>query len=54
LVAGGQANLELGNAIASLPNSAGPTSLGTLCIISFPTPTWVAKLKASYAADPAI
>lgn len=51
---GGQADLEFDNAIAGLPNSAAHTSLGTLCISSFPTPTWVAELKASYVASPAI
>ena len=39
----------LDRAIAALPSSS-----GTLYIISFPIPTWVAELKASYEADSAI
>ena len=28
--------------------------IGTLCIISFPTPTWLSDLKSSYVINPAI
>ena len=35
-------------------NTSAAIDLGTLCIISFPTPTWVAELEASYAFDPTI
>ena len=28
--------------------------MGTLCIISFPTPNWLDDLKAGYVTDPAI
>ena len=30
------------------------TTVGTLCMISFPTPTWLADLKSSYAFDPIV
>ena len=30
------------------------TAVGTLCMISFPTPTWLFYLKSSYAADPTV
>lgn len=30
------------------------SAVGTLCMISFPTPTWLANLKSSYASDPTI
>ena len=39
----------LDRVVAALPSSS-----GTLYIISFPIPTWVAELKASYEADSAI
>jgi len=29
-------------------------NVGTLCIISFPTLTWLYDLKTSYESDPAI
>lgn len=28
--------------------------VGTLCIISFPNPTWLDDLKSSYVTDPAV
>ena len=43
----------VGNVVIDLTTSA-TTTLGTLCIISFPTPTWVVELKASYASNLAI
>ena len=43
-----QNHVGLDRAVAALPSS-----FGTLYIISFPTPTWVAELKASYGADSA-
>ena len=49
LIGGGQSNMGLDKVVVELPSSS-----GTLYIISFPTLTWVAKLKASYVADPAI
>ena len=41
----------VGDAATNL-NTSTATDLSTLCIISFPTPTWVAELKVSYAFDP--
>ena len=41
--------MGLDKVVATLPSSS-----SILYIISFPTPTWVAELKASYGADPAI
>ena len=43
----------VGDAATNL-NTSTATDLSTLCIISFPTPTWVAELKVSYAFDPTI
>ena len=44
-----QTDVGLDKVVVELPSSS-----GTLFIISFPTPTWVAELKASYVADPTI
>ena len=44
-----QNDVGLDRVVATLPSSS-----GTLYIISFPTPTWVAELKASYGVDSAI
>ena len=40
----------------TLATSAKPSivGIGTLCIISFPTPTWLSDLKSCYITDPAI
>ena len=31
-----------------------PVTSSSLCLISFPCPTWIAELKASYQSDPAV
>lgn len=36
---------------AVLASAISTASEGTLCIISFPTPTWLSGLKLSYASD---
>ena len=37
---------------SSNSNANDHLSKGTLCIISFPTPSWLSKLKNSYDSDP--
>ena len=38
----------------SRKEAIGGDNVGTLCIISFPTPTWLDDLKTSYNSDSAI
>lgn len=49
-----QSDLSISVPSVSAISGVPPASEGTLCIISFPTPSWLFDLKLSYASDPKI
>ena len=49
-----QFDLPISRSSASTISDVSPASEGTLCIISFPTPSWLSDLKRSYTSDPKI
>ena len=49
-----QSNLHVFVPSMSTISDVSPASEGTLCIISFPTPSWLFDLKKSYTSDPKI
>ena len=46
-----QSDLHISVPNVSAISDVSPTSEGTLCIISFPTPSWLSDLKKSYTSD---
>ena len=49
-----QFDLPISRSSVSAISDVSPASEGTLCIISFPTPSWLSDLKRSYTSDPKI
>ena len=49
-----QSNLHVFVPSMSTISDVSPALEGTLCIISFPTPSWLSDLKKSYTSDPKI
>ena len=46
-----QSNLHISVPSVSAISDVSPASEGTLCIISFPIPSWLSNLKKSYTFD---
>ena len=49
-----QSDLPISRSSVLAISDVSPASKGTLCIISFPTPSWLSDLKRSYTSDPKI